>query len=135
MSAKKIEIDADEVRMMASFGCTIIEIAKFFKCSEYVIRKRFKDDYEAGQEDMKLKLRQRLLRSIHEDRSIPALIFASKNYLGMSDKTAVDLTGNLEAVLKECGFEDAPIDQTNTKPTEAMEDFGIQPDSTAVARS
>ena len=53
----------------------------------------------------------------------------------MTDKTAVDMTGNLETVLKECGFEDNPIDKVNTEQAKAMEDFGIPTDSTAGGRS
>lgn len=128
---KKIDIDADKVRMLAGFGCTYLDIGKYYQCNESVIRKRFKAEFEGGQEDLKLSLRKNLIKMSLEDQNTATSIFLAKNFLGMSDKTAIDLTGNLETVLKECGFEDNPIDQTNNKPTEAMETFGLPADSTA----
>ena len=62
-----------------------------------------------------------------ELQNTSASIFLAKNFLGMSDKTAVDLTGNLETILKECGFEDNPHDQTGTEQAEAFQasKFGV----------
>lgn len=132
MSKKKThDIDPEEVRMLASFGCTIMDIGKYFQCSESLIRKRYKDAYEAGEQDLKLKLRQKMMRMSLEDGNTATVIFLAKNYLGMSDKTAVDLTGNLETVLKEVGFEENPLDQTNNKQEEAMEALGVQADPAA----
>ena len=47
---KKIDIDGKKVRMLASFGCTYMDIGKYYQCNESVIRKRFKPELEAGQE-------------------------------------------------------------------------------------
>ena len=132
---KRKDIDSDQVRMLASFGCTIIDIAKYFQVSESVIRKRFKADYEGGLEDCKLKIRQNLMKMSLVDQNTACTIFLAKNFLGMSDKTAVDLTGNLEALLKECGFEDNPIDQANNQPREALESLGLSPDTTPTGHS
>jgi len=132
MSKKKtFDIDPEEVRMLASFGCTIMDIGKYFQCSESLIRKRYKDAFEAGEQDLKLKLRQKMMRMSLEDGNTATVIFLAKNYLGMSDKTAVDLTGNLETVLKEVGFEENPLDQTNNKQEKAMEALGVQSDPAA----
>ena len=132
MSKKKTHnIDPDQVRMLASFGCTIMDIGKYFQCSESLIRKRYKEAYEAGEQDLKLKLRQKMMRMSLEDGNTATTIFLAKNYLNMSDKTAVDLTGNLETVLKEVGFEANPLDQTNNKQEEAMEALGVQTDPAA----
>jgi hypothetical protein len=130
---KRKDIDGDQVRMLASFGCTILDIAKYFQVSESVIRKRFRADYEGGLEDVKLKLRQNLLKMSLVEKNTACTIFLAKNYLGMSDKTAVDLTGNLEALLKECGFEDNPLDQANTEQAKAMESLGVSTDPTTKA--
>ena len=132
MSKKKTHaIDPDQVRMLASFGCTIMDIGKYFQCSESLIRKRYKEAFEAGEQDLKLKLRQKMMRMSLEDGNTATTIFLAKNYLGMSDKTAVDLTGNLETVLKEVGFESNPLDKTNTEQEEALEALGVQPDPAA----
>tara|TARA_R110002050_G_scaffold42194_1_gene101831 strand:- start:2120 stop:2521 length:402 start_codon:yes stop_codon:yes gene_type:complete len=132
---KKKKVDPDKVRMLASFGCKYMDIGKYFEVSEAYIRKDFKDQYEAGREDMKFKLRRAMWTSAMENNSIAMQIFMAKNYLGMSDKTAVDMTTNLQSVLQECGFEENPVDKTNNEQTKAMEDLGIQPDSTAIGRS
>ena len=132
---KKKKVDPDKVRMLASFGCKYMDIGKYFEVSEAYIRKDFKDQYEAGREDMKFKLRRAMWTSAMENNSIAMQIFMAKNYLGMSDKTAVDMTTNLQSVLQECGFEENPVDKTNNEQTKAMENLGIQPDSTAVGRS
>ena len=132
---KKIDIDGKKVRMLASFGCTYMDIGKYYQCNESVIRKRFKAEFEAGQEELKLSLRKNLIKMSLEEQNTAASIFLAKNYLGMSDKTAIDLTGNIESVLKECGFEDNPIDQANTEPREALEALGVSADSTPAGHS
>ena len=80
-----IEIDADKVEMLASFGCSTVEIAKLHNCDEHTIRKRFKDELERGRESMKIKLRQ-LQWKTAESGSNAMLIFLGKQYLGQSDR-------------------------------------------------
>ena len=130
MARKKLEIDGSKVRMLASFGCTYNDIGKYYQCDESTIRKRFKAEYESGREGLKLNLRKNLIKLSLEFGNVSASIFLAKNFLGMSDKTAVDLTGNIESVLKECGFEDNPIDQANTEQRAALEALGVSPDTT-----
>ena len=129
--SKKLDLDPDKIRALASFGCTILDIAKYFQCDESTIRKNYKAEFESGLEDLKLSLRKNLIKMSLEEQNTAASIFLAKNFLGMSDKTAVDLTGNLETVLKECGFEDNPYDQTGSEQAEALSVLGIQTDPTA----
>lgn len=135
MSKKNDKIDPDQIKMLASFGCSYVEIGKYFECDESTIRKRFKAKVESGKEEMKFSLRRAMWTSAMENNSIAMQIFMAKNFLGMSDKTAIDMTGNLETVLKECGFEENPVDKTNSEQAEALESFGVQPDSTATGIS
>ena len=135
MSKKNDAIDPAQVKMLASFGCSYVEIGKYFECDESTIRKRFKAKVESGKEEMKFSLRRAMWTSAMENNSIAMQIFMAKNFLGMSDKTAIDMTGNLETVLKECGFEENPVDKTNSEQAEALESFGVQPDSTATGIS
>ena len=135
MSKRIDKIDPERVKMLASFGCSYVEIGKYFECDESTIRKRFKAKVESGKEEMKFSLRRAMWTSAMENNSIAMQIFMAKNYLGMSDKTAIDMTGNLETVLKECGFEENPVDTANNEQAEALEALGIQPDSTATAIS
>ena len=52
-----------------------------------------------------------------------------KQYLGQSEKNEVEMFGNMEAVLRECGFEDSPIEKAyeevtsnqDTQPKKALE--------------
>tara|TARA_R100000742_G_C4214584_1_gene40019 strand:+ start:175 stop:519 length:345 start_codon:yes stop_codon:yes gene_type:complete len=105
---KKLDIDSHKVEILASFGCSTVEIAKFFGCDESTIRKNFKPELESGREQMKIKLRQ--LQWKHASLGNTALlIFLGKQYLGQSEKQEVDFSGNLETILKECGYVDNPI--------------------------
>ena len=125
-TAKFIKPDPDKIQMLASFGCSIIEIAKYFKVDESTVRKNYKDELETGRESLKVKLRQ--LQWDHAARGNTALlIWLGKQYLGQTDRKEIDLIGNLESVLKECGFEDSPIEaeySIEEKDTEQAEAVG-----------
>ena len=60
------------------------------------------------------------------------LIWLGKQYLGQTDRKEIDLIGNLESVLKECGFEDSPIDaeysveEEDTEQAKAVESRRLQ---------
>jgi len=122
------DIPPEKVKMLASFGCTYIEIGKYFGCSEKVIRERFRTEYEQGKEEMKLSLRQ--LQWKHAGQGNTALlIFLGKNYLNQTDKSQVDMTGNLETVLKEVGFQGNPMDDpADSSQREIVEAGGVQTD-------
>ena len=126
---KKLDIPPEKVKMLASFGCTYIEIGKYFGCSEAVIRNRFRTEYDQGKEEMKLSLRQ--LQWKHAGQGNTALlIFLGKNYLNQTDKSQVDMTGNLETVLKEVGFQGNPMDDpADSSQREIVEAGGIPADS------
>lgn len=127
--ANKHDIPADKVKMLASFGCSYIEIGKYFGCSEGVIRKRFKTEYEQGREEMKLSLRQMQWKNAQQGNTA-LLIFLGKNFLGQTDKSQVDHTNNLELVLKEVGFQGNPMDdQADSQQREIVEAGGIPTDS------
>ena len=116
----KLDIDAEKVEMLASFGCSTVEIAKLHNCDEQIIRTRFKPEIQRGRESMKIKLRQ-LQWKTAEQGSNAMLIFLGKQYLGQSDRNELELVGNLEGLLKECGYEDSPIEKKSIKQEEALE--------------
>ena len=123
------DIPADKVKLLASFGCSYIEIGKYFGCSEGVIRKRFKVEYEQGREEMKLSLRQLQWKNAQQGNTA-LLIFLGNNFLGQTDKSQVDHTNNLELVLKEVGFQGNPMDdKTDSQQKEIVEAGGIPTDS------
>ena len=121
----KIEMNSEQVESLAEFGCTTLEIAKFFKCDESTVRKRYKAEMSAGREKMKIKLRQIQFKLAESNAAMS--IFLGKNYLGQTDRQSIDLTGNLETVLKECGYEDSNIGaETNPQQEEILERNTIQ---------
>ena len=120
----KLNIDAEKVEMLSSFGCSTVEIAKLHNCDEQTIRTRFKPEIQRGRESMKIKLRQ-LQWKTAEQGSNAMLIFLGKQYLGQSDRNELELVGNLEGLLKECGYEDSPIEKKSIKQTEALESHRI----------
>jgi len=128
---KFISPDPDKIQMLASFGCSITEIAKYFRIDESTVRKKYKDELETGRESLKVKLRQ--LQWDHAARGNTALlIWLGKQYLGQTDRKEIDLIGNLESVLKDCGFEDSPIDaeysveEEDTEQAKAVESRRLQ---------
>ena len=128
---KVISPDPDKIQMLASFGCSITEIAKYFRIDESTVRKKYKDELETGRESLKVRLRQ--LQWDHAARGNTALlIWLGKQYLGQTDRKEIDLIGNLESVLKECGFEDSPIDaeysveEEDTEQAKAVESSRLQ---------
>ena len=120
--------------MLSSFGCTIMEIAKFFIVDESLIRKDYGDEVRRGKEQMKLKLRQ-LQWKYCEQGNTSLLIFLGKNYLNQTDKQQLDMTGNLEAVLKECGFEDRDIGKKGTESPEVLGSDRISADQKSISDS
>ena len=113
-------IDADKVEMLSSFGCSTVEIARLHNCSETTIRTKFREEIERGRESMKIKLRQ-LQWKTAEQGSNAMLRFLGTQYLGQSDRNEFELVGNLEGLLKECGYEESPIEKKSIKQTEALE--------------
>ena len=70
---------------------------------------------------MKVNLRQ-LQWKWAEKGSNALLIFLGKQYLGQTDRNELELVGNLENILKECGYEDSPIEKKNIKQSETVEE-------------
>ena len=133
MGRTPIELDRDKIRMLASFGCTIVEIAKYFQVGETLIRAKYKAEYEAGFEEMKFSLRKAQWKNALELGNTALLIFLGKNYLQQTDKSQLDLVGNLENVLKEVGFETS--DKADSEPEKTLETLGVSADTTAVGHS
>lgn len=126
---KKVNIDPDKVKMLASFGCTYLEIGKYFAVNEALIRKKYRTEYEQGREEMKLSLRQLQWKNASQGNTA-LLIFLGKNYLNQTDKSQVDHTNNLELVLKEVGFQGNPMDdQADNQQREVVENGGVRTDS------
>ena len=104
---KSTNPESDKIQMLASFGCSIIEIAKYFQMDESTVRKKYREALETGRESLKVKLRQ--LQWDHAARGNTALlIWLGKQYLGQTDKQEVDHNHQMKDLLKEVGYEDNP---------------------------
>tara|TARA_Y100001938_G_C8081680_1_gene429529 strand:+ start:595 stop:1008 length:414 start_codon:yes stop_codon:yes gene_type:complete len=130
----KIEIDEAKLEMLAEFGCSNQELASFFECSEETLRKNYKPIIDKGRELQKISLRRAQFKAV-KNGSVPMMIFLGKNLLQQSDKQHIDLTGNLEAVLKECGFEDSNIGEEDSEQGKVLEPDKLQADSESSSSS
>jgi len=84
MARPKLNINGEEVQKLASFGCTNVEIADFFGCSEGTIRKGYSEYLTKGRSMKKLRLRQ-IQWKIAENGNAAMAIWLGKNELGQSD--------------------------------------------------
>ena len=130
----KKALDVKQIEMLAGFGCTLFEMAEFFSVDESTLRKNYTDVIKKGKQGLKLRLRQLQLKFASQG-SVPLLIFLGKNFLGQTDKQQVDMTGNLETVLRECGFEESDIGKKDTKPDKILETDGLRTDEESVRRA
>lgn len=93
----RIELDKEVFEGLCELQCTRVEIASFFKVSEDTIErwcartydKKFSDVYKERQGAGKVRLRRLMMQ---QAETSPAMaIFLSKNWLGMTDKQAVEV--------------------------------------------
>jgi len=90
---KLIEIKAEQVEALASYGCTNTEIASFFGCSESVIRRRFARYLAKGRNAGKIRLRKKQFE-IAMKGNVSMLIWLGKQMLGQKDQQAIE--GSME---------------------------------------
>jgi len=85
---KKYNIDNKDVEKLASYGCSVREIANYFGCSEDLIKKSYSQFVTKGKDKGKIRLRQMQWRAA-ENGSVPMLIWLGKQVLGQSDKQEI----------------------------------------------
>ena len=82
---KKYDIDKTQVEKLASYGCTVREVANFFGCSEDLIKKSYSSFLTKGKDAGKIRLRK-LQWNAAEKGSTPMLIWLGKQILDQTDK-------------------------------------------------
>ena len=82
---KKFNIKPTEVKKLAKYGCTNLEIADFYGCDESLLRKSYSEYLTKGRSEMKMRLRQLQWKSA-EKGNVVMQIFLGKNLLGQQDK-------------------------------------------------
>tara|TARA_Y100000401_G_C8318497_1_gene223915 strand:+ start:410 stop:712 length:303 start_codon:yes stop_codon:yes gene_type:complete len=83
---KKYNLDTDQIKKLASLGCTNKEIGDFFGCSADLIEKSYSEFLTKGRAEQKLRLRQLQWKSA-EKGNIVMQIWLGKQYLGQSENT------------------------------------------------
>lgn len=78
-------VSYEEVEKLSAFGCTIGEIARYFGVNEDTLMNNFRDAFELGKVNLKLKLRRAMIENAIENKISQVQIFLAKNLLGMSD--------------------------------------------------
>jgi hypothetical protein len=91
---KKILISPERfATALAEKQCTNIEIASKLGISVDTLTRNYAEFLDKGRQSGKIKLRQAMFVSALVKGNVVAQIFLAKNILGMSDKTALELTG------------------------------------------
>ena len=81
----RLEIEPREVIEMATIGCTLPEMARFFRCSEDTLRNNYSTQISQGRSNLVKSLRRKQLeRAMHGSDMM--LIFLGKNYLAQAEK-------------------------------------------------
>jgi hypothetical protein len=87
---KKYDIDTNQVEKLAGLGCTNVEIASFFDCSESLLSKSYSRFITKGKDKGKIRLRQWQLKAA-EKGNVSMLIWLGKQILGQQDKSEIEL--------------------------------------------
>ncbi len=90
---KKYDIDTEQLEKLAELGCTNIEIASFFGCSDSLIRKRYSEYVLKGKEKGKIRLRQWQMRAARNGNAA-LLIWLGKQILGQADRKEIEFSDN-----------------------------------------
>lgn len=85
MGKPKLDIDEEEVRKLAKFGLSNVDMGEFFGCSEATIRQRFHESLAKGRAERKITLHQRQYEAA-DAGNITMLIWLGKQVLGQTDK-------------------------------------------------
>lgn len=81
------DIDEKILGNLASLGCTIEEIAGVLSVSARTLRRNYAEIIDANRERGKASLRKKLWDKAMKENNTHMLIWLSKNYLGMKDRT------------------------------------------------
>lgn len=92
-------ITEDQVWELARIQCTYKEMSAVLGVSEDYLRDHFKDMINEAQEQGKASLRRTLIR-LADKGNLGAAVWLSKQYLGMREVQATDITSGGESLAK-----------------------------------
>lgn len=87
----KKDINPEQVHKLAAIGCTDVEIGDIVGCSHDTLTRRFKDELIAGRANGKASLRRKQYEQAMSG-NVAMLIWLGKQYLGQTDKQAIENT-------------------------------------------
>jgi hypothetical protein len=100
--AQKLQLDEKSITKLASYGCTVQEIAGLLGCSVPTVY-NFKEALEAGQAGMKESIRRerfKIAMDPNHPKQASMLIFLSKTVLGEKEYEVIDNGLNAAPKLK-----------------------------------
>lgn len=123
---KEVQIDGAQVRTMASYGCTVAEIAAVLKCSEDTLGRRFATELKEGRNARNGMLRVKQFKLA--DKSAAMAIFLGKNYLGQKDIVKYDRLSDPELIdlAREAGIDIGAVGEA-APSAEQAEEPGAKP--------
>jgi|TARA_Y100000310_G_scaffold344828_1_gene459826 hypothetical protein len=95
---KYTNIEGEEVRKLASYGCTNREIADFYGCSSSLLEKSYSEFLRKGRSQVKIRLRRLQFRACEEKLSPAMLIFLGKQLLGQRDVIETHITEEIPTI-------------------------------------
>lgn len=90
---KPAAIDDEQIAMLASFGCTNIEIAEMARISLRTLNRRYIDVITNGRNKLAMSLRRKQYE-MAMNGNVTMLIWLGKQYLGQTDKLNTEMTNN-----------------------------------------
>lgn len=107
------KIDPEQVKALATIGCTKTEVAIMVGCSVDTIHNRFSAYFELGDVQGKTQLRRRQHARAVEDGSDNMLMFLGKHRLGQKDRDdKADVNALFDDALTEPKPEASPGDES-----------------------
>ena len=92
MARPRKVIDEALLENLAKIHCTNDEMANILGCSKDTLEKRFSATIKRGRDAGKLSLRRKLFQQALERDNMTALIWLSKQHLGMRDTPVEEIT-------------------------------------------
>jgi hypothetical protein len=97
---KPVDVDPEQVEKLAALGCTNLEIASFFNCSDRTIRDKFSENVAKGKEQGKIRLRQLQWQSAQKG-NVTMQIWLGKNILGQKDGSTLDVPPGKRLIIED----------------------------------
>lgn len=92
------KIDVEQLIKLAQMQCTMQEIADWFECSVDTLERNFAETIKRAQSKGKVSVKRSLFNKA-EQGDLGAIIWFSKNFMGMSDKAEVTNENQIKIVI------------------------------------